>query len=331
MKQITTFLLLVLLWSCESNPITPSEDEVAFNFNNGNGNGNAYEDPEDQKCYSHEHFKKMIASDTKFRDNQEAFERFYQSRSASSRSQLPSIVTIPVVVNVLYNTAAENISAAQIQSQIDILNADYAALNADYNSTPTTFVGSRSGDTKIRFVLQNVVRKSSKKTSWRPDDSMKKGNKGGIDPTNPATTLNIWVCNLAQNLLGYAQFPGGSLATDGVVLDNNATGNTGSATAPFNKGRTATHEVGHWLNLRHIWGDATCGNDMVSDTPLHNAANYGCPAAGHLSSCAGTPVEMTMNYMDYTDDACMYMFSLGQSNRMSATLLPGGPRASFNP
>jgi hypothetical protein len=129
--------------------------------------------------------------------------------------------------------------------------------------------------------------------------------------------------------LGYAQFPGGSSATDGIVLDDNATGNTGTAAAPFNKGRTATHEVGHWLNLRHIWGDATCGNDQVGDTPTHNTANYGCPAAGHKSTCSGTPIEMTMNYMDYTDDACMYMFSAGQASRMLAVFAAGGPRASF--
>ncbi|MEZ5053960.1 MAG: M43 family zinc metalloprotease [Chitinophagales bacterium] len=106
-------------------------------------------------------------------------------------------------------------------------------------------------------------------------------------------------------------------------------GRVGTATAPFNKGRTATHEVGHWLNLRHIWGDATCGSDLVSDTPTHNTANYGCPAAGHKSTCSGTPVEMWMNYMDYTDDACMYMFSNGQKSRILATFASGGPRASF--
>jgi hypothetical protein len=83
------------------------------------------------------------------------------------------------------------------------------------------------------------------------------------------------------------------------------------------------------MNLRHIWGDANCGNDQVGDTPLHNTANYGCPAAGHKSTCTGTPVEMTMNYMDYTDDACMYMFSAGQKTRMLAVFASGGPRNSF--
>ncbi|WP_246186411.1 M43 family zinc metalloprotease [Phnomibacter ginsenosidimutans] len=111
---------------------------------------------------------------------------------------------------------------------------------------------------------------------------------------------------------------------------NKAFGTTGTAAAPFNLGRTATHEVGHWANLRHIWGDATCGNDQVGDTPPHNTANYGCPAQGHKSTCTGTPNELWMNYMDYTDDRCMYMFSTGQKDRMLAVFAAGGPRAGFS-
>ncbi|TBR18749.1 MAG: zinc metalloprotease, partial [Chitinophagaceae bacterium] len=150
-----------------------------------------------------------------------------------------------------------------------------------------------------------------------------------INPTSPSTKLNIWVCNLGGGILGYAQFPGGNPATDGIVLDDNATGNVGTAAAPFNKGRTATHEVGHYLNLRHIWGDTNCGNDFVGDTPLHNTYNFGCPSYPHYSTCSGTPIEMTMNYMDYTDDACMYMFSAGQKTRMQAVFVVGGPRNSL--
>ena len=162
---------------------------------------------------------------------------------------------------------------------------------------------------------------------------MKKASRGGIDPTSPTTKLNIWVVNKmisqGKTILGYAQFPGGSSSTDGVVLGYNYTGRTGVVSAPFNLGRTATHEVGHWMNLRHIWGDATCGNDQVADTPIHNAPNSGVPAVGHRSTCTGTPLEMFMNYMDYTDDRGMYMFSLGQKARMDAIFAIGGARASF--
>ncbi len=237
------------------------------------------------------------------------------------------VIEIPVVFNVLYRTAAQNVSLAQLQSQIDVLNEDYGGTNADHNLT-STYNTVKAGDIGVRFVLDAVNRRSTTKTSWTTNDAMKK-SASGIAPTSPTTKLNIWVCNMGGGILGYAQFPGGAAATDGVVLDDNATGRTGTAAAPFNKGRTATHEVGHWMNLRHIWGDATCGNDQVGDTPLHNTANYGCPAAGHKSTCTGTPVEMTMNYMDYSDDACMYMFSVGQRSRMLAVFATGGARNSF--
>lgn len=202
-------------------------------------------------------------------------------------------------------------------------------MNTDYNNTPSLFQGVRSGNFGIQFVLDTVIRKSTTTTSWSTNNAMKKSSSGGINPTSPTTKLNIWVCNLGGGILGYAQFPGGSSSTDGVVIDDNAFGTTGTVAAPYNKGRTATHEVGHWLNLRHIWGDATCGSDLVSDTPQHNTANYGCPTYPHYSTCTGTPVEMTMNYMDYTDDACMYMFTQGQKTRAMAIFAVGGPRYSF--
>ncbi len=258
----------------------------------------------------------------------ENFTQAYMQHPANSKLIAGGIIQIPVVVNVLYKTAAQNISLAQIQSQIDVLNEDFKALNADYNSTPALFQSVRSGDIKVSFVLDQVIRKSTTKSSWGTNDAMKK-SAAGIVPTSPTTKLNLWCCNLSGGILGYAQFPGGSSATDGVVIDDNAFGRTGTVSAPYNKGRTATHEVGHWLNLRHIWGDATCGTDQVGDTPAHNTANYGCPTYPHKSTCTGAPVEMTMNYMDYTDDACMYMFSAGQKTRMQAVFASGGPRNSF--
>jgi hypothetical protein len=237
-------------------------------------------------------------------------------------------IEIPVVVNVLYKTAAENITDAQIQSQIDVLNQDFNATNSDFNSTPAEFSGV-AANVGITFVLETVNRKSTTKTSWGTRDAMKKTKQGGLDPTSPTTSLNMWACTIGGGILGYAQFPGGSTATDGVVVDSKYFGLSGSGAYPYNLGRTATHEVGHWMNLRHIWGDATCGSDLVSDTPTHNTANYGVPAYPHYSTCTGTPVEMTMNYMDYTDDRGMYMFSNGQKSRMAAIFVTGGARASF--
>lgn len=284
-----------------------------------------------RQCASHEVLLKQLEADPSLADRLnelEAFTRKFDANPSAYRL-VNGVIEIPVVVNVLYKTAAQNISLAQIQSQIDVLNKDFSATNTDYNQTPSPFQAVRSGNINVRFVLDQVIRKSTTKTSWGTNDAMKKNAGGGISPTSPTTKLNLWVCNLSGGILGYAQFPGGSSATDGVVIDDNAMGTTGTAAAPFNKGRTATHEVGHWMNLRHIWGDATCGNDQVGDTPLHNTANYGCPSYPHYSTCSGTPVEMTMNYMDYTDDACMYMFTVGQKTRMQAVFAAGGPRNSF--
>lgn len=284
-----------------------------------------------RSCASQDVLAAQLKADPSLAKRMEAIEEFtkqYEQNPASFRSATTGQIIIPVVVNVVYRLASENISLAQIQSQIDVLNADFSATNSDVNKIPANFAGVAAGDVNIRFVLDQVIRKATNKSSFTTNDGMKKSSGGGIPPTSPTTKLNMWSCNMSGGILGYAQFPGGSSATDGVVMDNNCFGVT-TAGAPYNKGRTATHEVGHWLNLRHIWGDATCGNDLVTDTPLHTGANYGCPAAGARSNCSGTPVMMTMNYMDYVDDLCMYMFSAGQDTRMNATFAAGGGRSSF--
>lgn len=282
---------------------------------------------EHRGCASHEILEEQLKANPGLAIKMNEIESFTENAIKSGRLVNGKIV-IPVVVNVLYKSAAENISLAQIQSQIDILNNDFNAQNSDFNQVPTLFSGVKA-NVGISFELDQVIRKSTTKTSWGTRDAMKKSKQGGLNPTSPTTKLNIWVCTIGGGILGYAQFPGGSSATDGVVIDSRYFGNTGTATYPFNLGRTATHEVGHWMNLRHIWGDTTCGNDLVADTPVHNTANYGVPAYPHYSTCTGNPVEMTMNYMDYTDDRGMYMFSEGQKSRMLAIFNSGGPRNSF--
>lgn len=280
-----------------------------------------------RQCASHEVLERQMQEDPELQNRMINLESFVQDAIKNGRLVNGKIV-IPVVFNVLYRTNSENIALNQLQSQIDVLNEDFNAGNSDYNSPNNPYASVRA-NIGISFELNQVIRKSTTKTSWGTRDAMKNSKKGGINPTSPTTNLNIWVCTIGGGILGYAQFPGGSSKTDGVVLDSRYTGNIGTATYPFNLGRTATHEVGHWMNLRHIWGDATCGNDYVNDTPLHNAPNYGVPAVGHLSTCSGTPLEMFMNYMDYTDDRGMYMFSLDQKARMEAIFAVGGPRNSF--
>ncbi|MEO4005627.1 MULTISPECIES: zinc metalloprotease [unclassified Flavobacterium] len=313
-KLLLSAAVLLFLVSCDKDEASVNDSATGAKLT-------------ERGCASHQVLEEQLRHDPSLAIKMNEIEEFTQRAMLQNRL-VNGKIEIPVVVNVLYRTTAENISLAQIQSQIDVLNRDFNATNTDFGSVPALFAGVKA-NVGISFVLDVVNRKSTTKTSWGTNDAMKKTAQGGLNPTSPTTKLNLWVCTIGGGILGYAQFPGGSSATDGVVIDSKYLGTTGTATAPFNKGRTATHEVGHWMNLRHIWGDATCGNDLVADTPTHNAPNYGVPAYPHYSTCSGTPVEMTMNYMDYVDDAAMYMFSNGQKSRMLATFATGGPRNSF--
>ncbi|NHM01642.1 zinc metalloprotease [Flavobacterium difficile] len=316
MKKIILSLAIVsMLFSCNKQ-----EDSVSNESNLSNVASR-------RACYSDQHLKDQLAADPTLAKRMEEFELKAAEAIAQGRI-VNGVLEIPVVVNVLYRTTAENISLAQIQSQIDVLNKDFNATNSDYNTANNPYSSVRA-NVGIRFVLDQVIRKATNKTSWGTNDAMKRTTTGGLNAVSPTTKMNMWICTIGGGILGYAQFPGGAAATDGVVLDSKYTGTTGTATFPFNLGRTGTHEVGHWMNLRHIWGDATCGSDLVSDTPTHNAANSGVPAVGHRSTCSGTPLEMYMNYMDYTDDRGMYMFTNGQKSRMLAIFNVGGSRASF--
>ncbi|GEN69749.1 zinc metalloprotease [Chryseobacterium rhizosphaerae] len=243
-------------------------------------------------------------------------------------------VEIPVVVNVVYSNAAGNVSDARITEQIDVLNADYSGTNTDASKVPTEFQPVNAGDTKIKFRLVNTIRKSTTKASWKTDDAMKQASSGGIDATNPTNYLNIWVVSKmtsqGKSILGYAKFPeSAGLWLDGVVIAAPFFGKTG-ASSPYNLGRTATHEVGHYLNLRHIWGDAMCGNDLVDDTPTQTTSNGGAPTYPLYNTCNSVKRSvMFMNYMDYVNDASMFMFSSGQKTRMQSVVATSGARAGL--
>lgn len=239
---------------------------------------------------------------------------------------------IPVVFHIIHDGGPENISKAQVLDQVRILNEDYRRLNPDTVNTPEAF-DSVAADSRVEFRLANfdpegkctdgIVRVQSKRTSGASNENGVKA----LSYWDRNKYLNIWVVQdigTESNLgtvIGYAQFPlGGATATDGVVLTASWTGSIGTST---HRGRTATHEVGHWLGLRHIWGDSECGNDGIADTPVHKAANFGCFTFPKINDCAGGDTirgEMFMNYMDYSDDYCMNMFSKGQNAVMDFTL-----------
>ena len=286
-------------------------------------------------CHTMDHLAMEIQENPKRENKLREIEEFTQN-ALRSQSTRRSVITIPIVFHVVYNTSSENISDAQIFSQLDSLNKDFRRMNADTTNTPQPFKGV-AADVEIEFCLATVApdgspsngitRTATTVTSHGTDNSVKFTSSGGIDAWPTDQYLNVWVCNIGGGILGYAQFPGGGPAsTDGVVNDYRYTGSIGTATAPFDLGRTLTHEVGHWLNLRHIWGDGGCSvDDSVADTPVSDGPNYNCTPA-HVS-CGTT--DMVQNYMDYSDDACMNLFTQGQKARMLALFNTGGFRESL--
>ena len=291
----------------------------------------------------------------------QAFETWLASKRYSNSTGRTASITysIPVVVHVVHNGEplgeGANISYAQVQSQIEVLNEDFRRKEGTngFNNDP---VGV---DTRIEFYLApvdpvgNVLaepgidRIHGGRAEW-PTGVVQNPIEFQLKPVtiwDPARYFNIWTVNfggfIGRNLLGYAQFPdmsgleglnedeGGAL-TDGVVIGypyfgSSEKGDFPSLFAPFDLGRTTTHEVGHWLGLRHIWGDGNCFiDDFVGDTPPANQPTNGCPT--EVFSC--TVESMFENYMDYTDDACMNIFTEGQRERMEIVLENSPRRAN---
>ena len=256
-----------------------------------------------------------------------------QLLNSSNTSDPNTIYIIPVVVHVLYFTNGQNISDAQIRSQIDVLNEDFGRTNADTTNTPQPF-DSLASSTSFQFCLANrdpngattngIERRQTTVQGFQTDDNMKFYSSGGLNAWNVNKYLNIWVCDLGGQVIGYGEEPSGfHTNTFGVVVHYSAFGRTGVVSAPYNLGRTCTHEISHCFNLYHIWGDEDLcsGSDYVSDTPNQAKATYGCHSFPFAEMCTvNYPGVMYMNYMDYSDDDCMNMFTVGQAARMLASV-----------
>ena len=298
-----------------------------------------------QECRSAEYKQAMIRENPELAVNIQQIEAFTRQRQQPSAIEVTGtepagkgagVISIPVVVHIIYNADGQNISDAQIQSQIDVLNRDYRKQNPDTARIPG-YYSPLAADCGFQFVLANIdtngnattgiIRKHTNMSSFQIDDAIKFTARGGDDAWDRDRYLNIWVGNLTGGILGYSSLPGASKATDGVTILYTAFGTRGMATAPFNLGRTATHEIGHWLNLIHIWGDADCGNDEVDDTPQQQTATRGNPS-GMIISCGNTPFgNLYMDYMDFTDDIGMHLFTYGQRSRMRTLFAEGGFRS----
>ncbi|MGI9415323.1 MAG: zinc metalloprotease [Hyphomicrobiales bacterium] len=294
-------------------------------------------------CAVMEHHEYLAETDEMYQRNRRELESFSLTARLAPRT---TVIRIPTVVHVLFNTAKQNISQGQIDAQMDTLNRDFRLINEDRANIPEAF-RELAEDTLIEFALAvrdpngqqttGITRTftSLKKFPYdRNDrratqklDGLIKHEEFGKPPWPRDDYLNMWVCEIQGGLLGYAQFPGGNPATDGVVINHTAFGSGGTARNPFNLGRTAVHEIGHWLNLLHIWGDdgGLCSrSDNVHDTPNQANSNGGKPSFPNISCNNAPDGDMFMNYMDYVDDDTMVMFTKGQVERMNAVLQ--GPR-----
>ena len=313
-----------------------------------------------QRCGTDEYHELLLQKYPELKKiEQRAKEKIHNFNPNSMRTN--QIITIPVVVHILYENPSENLPDSQVISQIEVLNEDYRALNKDISKVPSYF-NNVVADYQIEFCLATkdpngnpttgITRTPTTVTEFsKSDDAAKKSSLGGKDPWPTDKYLNIWVCDLQSGLLGYATFPSTAVvdpSIDGVVIDYLAFGRNGTANPPYHLGRTATHEIGHWLGLYHTFQggcegtsnlDCDSKGDEVCDTPPTAQSNYGCPQP--QNTCIETPNDlndMTMNYMDYGDDACIYMFTKGQKARSYAMisqyrqwLLNGTPSCALPP
>ena len=249
--------------------------------------------------------------------------------------QTRTTVTIPVVVHIIYLRDNENIPDAQIYTQIDALNRDYRHRNIDSTKTPDVWK-SLAADIGFEFCLAtrdpngnttNGITRTKTNRLFVDFDSFKHNNTGGIDGWDPQRYLNVWVGNIGTDLYGFSYYPTQLAAkpnNDGIVVNFQAFGIAPANFPHTNYGRTAVHEVGHWFNLIHTWGDNSssfCASDFVDDTPLEHNPAYNCSTFPKFDDCNfGGDGTMFMNYMDYGNDTCINLFTKGQKERMLAAL-----------
>ncbi len=291
-----------------------------------------------ERCNTFSYQQEQLRNDPALAEKMNAIEAFTKQHISTSANYFANrmegnVIKIPVVVHILYHTPSEKISDAQVQSQIEVLNLCFRRRNADSVKTPSYFK-PLAADVEIEFQLAKsdsrtrsttgIIRKYTAITKWTMDDKMKFSSSLGDDGWDSKSYLNIWVCNM-DKLAGYSSLPGTDLAKDGLVMDFDAFGaiNSGSG---YDMGKTAVHEVGHWLGLKHLWGDANCGEDGVDDTPKQASYTPGCPSTVRITCGNGPYGDMYMNYMDFTSDACINLFTKGQKTRMRALFETGGPR-----
>lgn len=281
--------------------------------------------------------KSLEDSHPSVKSKREAIEHFTDSVKGVI-SPIPH--TLSLVFHVLNKGNTRDLIAKdQIEAQVAALNRDFNKLDYSERHLADTKEGFNqlAANMELSFCLANLGEEfpsihyvEGVLGKWPSNNSVKDPVSGGIAPWFPEKVINVWVADLEEGVSGFAQMPGGPAETDGIVIDYRFFGTGGKTYVLYNQGKTLTHLMGNYLNLHPLWGRGKgCKDDGIEDTPVHNAANTGCPGYKHLSTCGKNLVEMSMNFMDNTDDACMYMFTEGQKRRVHANFLPGGARADL--
>src|SRR5690554_5268134 len=351
---LTFFCMPLFLFAQEKQKVT----EKHFNQELTDANLRSFEETGFIKCETVE-YEAYLQNKFPKRATTEKFENWIAPKTQLIKQQIQSGTfrgganVIPVIFHVITDGAGgDNLSAAAIQAQLDQLNIDYANLaGSSYSS---------AADTQLQFCLAQVDENGvqlnepgiNRVTTYGGGPFTKNTIENSIKAAtqwDPEQYMNIWTANISGGILGYAQFPDpagtgldgldpddvpvGAANTDGVVIAANSVGSVANPNplgAPYNKGRTLTHEAGHWLGLRHIWGDTSaCTNDdYCADTPDASTENYGCPTIDHCPS-DGLGNDMVENYMDYTDDSCMDTFTADQVTRILAVMTNSPRRANL--
>jgi hypothetical protein len=296
-----------------------------------------------KKCVMQEYAEQQLTQDNTLKNKLEEIETFTAQKLNSSNenvqriNRLPEVIKIPVVFHVLYHTPDQNVEKSGIELLLAALNRDFNKQNSDTVNIPAAF---KPFATSMGFEFKlatmdpkgvgtcGIVRKYTPITYWMSDDKMKSNATYGDDAWDSKSYLNVWICDM-RDVLGYSTFPGMDAKEDGVVLSYEGISTAYGTSPTINDFRTIVHEVGHWLNLRHIWGEGYCGDDKVDDTPKQSTYTPGCPTGSRISCSNNMPGDMYMNYMDFTDDACMNMFTTGQRKRARALFEMGGARQSI--
>jgi hypothetical protein len=289
-----------------------------------------------KRCSSAEHLEQLTANNPAFAQKRLQSEAASQQWiAAHGNDEVHALISIPVVFHLLWNDSSQYLDDSIVLSQLEVINEDYQRNNPDTGETPLAFRGV-AANCGIEFCLatrtpsgqttNGIIHKFTSVPLFSQYEDPKFSSNGGDDIWEPSHYLNVWVAAFSNpNFLGLGTFPGGDSLWDGIVINYKACGRIGSQLMThYNKGRSLTHEIGHWLNLIHVWGDdgGTCASDdLIADTPIQAGETYGCPSYPKTDSCSSSfPGIMFMNYMDYTDDECMNIFTNGQKIKMLSTL-----------